>query len=108
MPLTQRLEELRYRIVAISKPDALVAGAEKERPMVIVADFETARDAVTAAIEQLRANAATAHIPVVGFAREMDDATQAALVARGATMVVSEAAILSHLGQLLGRALDVQ
>jgi CheY-like chemotaxis protein len=108
VPLTQRLEDLRYRIAAISKPDALVADAEDERPLIVLADFETARDAVATAVEHLRANPPTAHIPVVGFAREVDDATQAALVARGATMVVSDAAILSHLGQLLSRALEVQ
>ena len=108
MPLTQRLEDLRYRIVSVAKPDALVAGAEKERPMVIVADFETSRDAVATAVEQLRANPATSHIPLIGFAREVDDATQASLIARGATIVVSESAVLEHLGQLLDRALDVQ
>ena len=41
-------------------------------------------------------------------AREVDDATQATAVARGATKVVNEAAILSHLPQLLGRALEIQ
>ena len=61
-----------------------------------------------AALTELRAQPTTAHIPVIGFAREVDDATQATAVARGATMVVTEAAILSHLPQLLERALEIQ
>jgi len=48
------------------------------------------------AIEHLRASPTMAHIPVIGFARELDDAGQAAAVARGATTAVPETAVLSH------------
>ena len=107
-PLAQRLEDLRYRLLTIGKPAGLAATAATEKPMVILADIEGGLETVLAALTELRAQPTTAHIPVIGFAREVDDATQATAVARGATMVVNEAAILSHLPQLLGRALEIQ
>jgi CheY-like chemotaxis protein len=105
--LAQRLEGLRYRMLVVAKPAELGPRAEAEKPMVILADVDGFPEAALTALTTLRSNPATAHIPVISFAREVDDATQAALVARGATVVVTETAILGHLGQLLDRALDV-
>jgi CheY-like chemotaxis protein len=105
--ITRRLEALRYRVVTISRPDELVSRAEHEMPMVILADLEAGRGDVASAIGRLRANAPTSHVPVISFAAEVNDATQASLAASGATNLVSEAAVLSHLPQLLDRALDI-
>ena len=105
--LAQRLEGLRYRLVAISNPSELVTLAESQRPMVVLVDVDGLPEPAVSSVEQLRSNSATAHIPVIAFARETDDSVQAALVAKGATIVVNEAAVLSHLPQLLDRALDV-
>jgi CheY-like chemotaxis protein len=105
--LAQRLEGLRYRLVTISNPAELIPFAESQRPMVVLVDVDGLPTPVISAVEELRAHTTTAHIPVVAFARETDDSVQAALVGKGATVVVNEAAILSHLPQLLDRALDV-
>lgn len=105
--LAQRLEGLRYRMLVISNPAELTSTSESQRPMVVFADVDGLPQPVIAAVEQLRGNVSTAHIPVVAFARETDDASQATLVAKGATIVVNESAILSHLPQLLDRALDI-
>jgi CheY-like chemotaxis protein len=105
--LTQRLEALRYRLHVVGKSPEMVAAARSEKAMIILADVEGNPVEVVQALAQLRADAATAHIPVIAFAREMDDQTQADLVARGATMAVNEVAILSHLAQLLDRALEI-
>ena len=107
-PLAQRFEGLRYRLLTISKSTELTATVATEKPMVILADMDARLETVLNALAELRANPATAHSPVIGFAREVDDATQATAVSRGATMVVTEAAILSHLPQLLERALEIQ
>ena len=107
-PLAQRFEGLRYRLLTGGRPADLAGTAAMEKPMVILADLEGRAELVLAALTQLRASPETSHIPVIAFAREVDDAMQAAAVARGATMVVTEAAILSHLPQLLGRALEIQ
>ena len=105
--LAQRLEGLRYRLVSISNPAELASVSENQRPMVVLADVDGLPEPVLSAVEQLRQHTATAHIPVIAFARETDDTLQAVLVAKGATVVVNESAILSHLPQLLDRALDI-
>lgn len=105
--LAQRLEPLRYRMVVVAKPADLVTRAGADKPMVVLADVDGQPESVVFAIQQLRQHAPTAHIPVIGFAREADDATQSALVVRGVTLLVTEAAVLSHLPQLLERALEV-
>ena len=75
--------------------------------MVVLVDVDGLPAAVVSAVQQLRSTSSTAHIPVITFAREIDDATQAELFATGASIVVNESAILGHLPQLLDRALDV-
>ena len=105
--LRERLEALRYRITVLGEPAQLRAQAEAQKAMIVFADLEGREEAVAAAVKQLRADDFTAHIPVIGFSRELDDAAQSALAALGFTVVVNEAAILSHLPQLLGRALDI-
>jgi len=94
-------------MVVISNPAELASASESQRPMVVLVDVDGLPQTVISAVEQLRGNVSTAHIPVVAFARETDDAAQATLVAKGATVVVNESAILSHLPQLLDRALDI-
>jgi len=105
--VAQRLEGIRYRLVVINKPAELVAAAAAQQAMIVLVDVEGLAAPAVPAIEQLRTNPATAHIPVIAFAKETDDTLQAALVAKGATLVVNEAAVLSHLSQLLDRALEI-
>jgi len=105
--LTERLEGVRYRPAVINRPADLVSVAETQKAMVVLVDVEGLPVPTLAAIEQLRANQATSHIPVIAFAKEADGATQASLVAKGATIVVNEVAVLDHLAQLLDRALEI-
>jgi hypothetical protein len=105
--LAERLEALRYRLVTMADPAELVTRALAEHAMVVFADLEGREEAVVSAVDNLRGNQTTAHIPVIGFRRELDEAAQAALSTRGFAVVVNESAILSHLAQLLDRALDV-
>lgn len=105
--LTHRLEGLRYRWLIISAPIELREVAEVQRPMVVLADLDGLSPAVISAVQQLRANRLTAHIPVIAFARAIDDAIQSDFAAFGVSIVVNESAILGHLPQLLDRALDL-
>jgi len=105
--VAQRLEGLHYRFVTITDPAELVNFVGSQKPMVVLVDVDGLPTPVMSAVEQLRSNTSTAHIPVIAFARELDETVQATLVAKGATVVVNEAAVLSHLPQLLDRALDV-
>ena len=107
VPLKERLEALRYRVSELANPLELVTRAELDQAMVVFADLEGGGQPVFQAIEHLRASPTTAHIPVLAFARELDDPGQAAAVARGASIAVPEAALLAHLPQLLERALEL-
>lgn len=105
--LRERLEALRYRITVLGEPAQLGMQAEAGKAMVVIADLEGGEELVAAAVKQLRVGSSTAHIPVIGFRRELDEAAQSALTAAGFTVVVNETALLNHLAQLLDRALDV-
>ena len=82
--------------------------AEQAKPMLVLADLESTRNNVCAALARLKQNAATKHLPVIAFSGENAAELQAAAQAAGATLVVSEAAILNHLPQFLDQALQVE
>jgi hypothetical protein len=103
--LAERFEAIRYRVLTLNKPAELLTRAERERPMVILVDADTVPPIPV--MDQLAGNPATAHIPVISFAAAVDDAMQAALAGHRGGMLVSEAALLNHLPQLLDRALEI-
>jgi len=76
--------------------------------MLVLADLASARNDVCAALARLKQNAATKHLPVVAFSDEGAAELQAAAQAAGATLVISEAAVLNHLPQILDQALQVE
>lgn len=106
--LVNRLQDLHYRVQVVTDADTLVACAQQEKPMLVLADLTSSRQNVCAAIGQLRQTPGTNHIPVIAFAPEdAEDLKQAALAA-GAVLATSEAAILNHLPELLEQALRVE
>jgi len=108
LPGTQvvnRLQDLGYRVLAVNGVEPLLDSATRETPMLVVADLVARRINVPEAISQLRLNPATNHIPVIAFGDEKDASLQSTARDAGATLVVSEAAILSHLEQFLEQAL---
>ena len=106
--LVNRLQDLHYRVQSIADAGRLSDYARSEGPMLVLADLSSSRTDVGAAIARLKQDPATAHIPVIAFANESADALQAAGRRAGATLVVTDSAILSHLPQLLEQALQVE
>ena len=106
--LVNRLQDLKYRVQTITDPALLVTCAEQTKPMLVLADLHSQRNDVLPAIAQLRQNAATKHLPVIGFAADPAPAGEAALKAAGVTLLVHENAILTHLPQFLEQALQVE
>jgi CheY-like chemotaxis protein len=101
--ITNRLLDLGYS-VQTAEPSKLDAVAERDKPLLIVA--EIARQAeVCSAITKLKANANTQHIPVLAFS-ESNELTQARQA--GASLVASSGAILGQLPQLLEQMLHVE
>jgi CheY-like chemotaxis protein len=106
--LINRLQDLQYRVHAVTDPGDLVAGARSAGPMLILADLVSTRADICGLINQLRRSPDTAHVPVIAFADDAEEALQDAARAAGATLVVSDSAILSHLAQFIERALQVE
>ncbi|MGC3960599.1 MAG: hypothetical protein QM813_22505 [Verrucomicrobiota bacterium] len=111
MPGTQlvnRLQDLRYRVQVVASAAELPAVAAQQGAMLVLVDLASKRADVADVIRQLRAAATTSHLPIIAFADEADSALQTAGKAAGATLVVTDAAILAHLPQLIGQALQVE
>jgi CheY-like chemotaxis protein len=106
--LVNRLQDSQYRVQAISGLDELASCAGSAGPMLIFADLSPKGGDVCGLIRRLRANPATAHIPIIGFADDGDQALQEAGRAAGAALVVADSAILTHLTQFIERALAVE
>ena len=111
MPGTQlvnRLQDLRYRVQVASTGAELLTTAATAGPMLIVLDLISKRADICELIRKLRAAATTAHIPLIGFADEAEVALQTAATQAGATLVVTDTAILLHLNQFIDRALQLE
>jgi CheY-like chemotaxis protein len=105
--LVNRLQDINYRVLTASTGDALVASATNEKPMIVFADLAARRVNVVETISKLRQNPATTHLPIVAFADEKDIALQSQARDAGATLVVNESAILTHLQHFLDQALQL-
>lgn len=105
--LVNRLQDLKYRVQALSDASQLVQTAEQAGPMLVLADLESTAGDVCAAIAALRQNPATRHLPVVGISGEKSADLEAAAQAAGATLIVNEATILTQLPQILEQALHL-
>ena len=106
--LVNRLQDLKYRVQTVSNPGMLEQSAVEAKPLLVLADVEGNTAAICEAIALLRKNPATQHLPVIAFATDHGPEVQQKAQAAGATLFVSEAAILNHLAQLLDQALQVE
>jgi CheY-like chemotaxis protein len=105
--LVNKLQDLNYRVQTVNDPALLQSGALRESPLLVIVDL-AGGDAVCSAIAGLKADAATSHIPVIAFAAEGAKPAMAAAQKAGAKLVVSEAAIVNYLPELLNQALQIE
>ena len=106
--LVNRLQDLHYRVQAVAGAETLVACADAEKPMLVLADLTSEHQDVCAEIVRLRQNPGTSHIPVIAFGPETALELQQTALAAGAVLATSESAVLSHLPELLEQALHVE
>jgi CheY-like chemotaxis protein len=106
--LVNRLQDLRYRVQTVNDAALLLECAEQVKPMVVLADLESSRNNVCQAIARLKEHSATRHLPVIAFGVDGNEELQAQGKAVGVTLVANDAALLSHLAQLLEQALHVE
>jgi PleD family two-component response regulator len=106
--LVNRLQDLNYRVQPLTDANQLAAIAKSEGPMLIFTDLESSHSNICAVIAGLRKGSETAHIPILAFADETAEPLQAAAREAGATVVVSNTALLAQLPNLLEQALRVE
>jgi CheY-like chemotaxis protein len=106
--LVNRLQDLNYRVRAVTDSGALLACAQQEKPMLVLADLQSTRNDICNVIAQLKQDPLTRHIPVIAIAREGDASLLKAAQTAGATLVAGETAILGHLSEFLDQALQVE
>ena len=106
--IVNRLQDLNYRVHSLNDPLRLVECAEQVKPMLVLADLDPDKSAVCTAITLLRKTESTQHLPVVGFAANVDPALRETAMAAGTTVLASHAALVSHLPQFLEQALQVE
>jgi CheY-like chemotaxis protein len=106
--LVHRLQDMGYRVQPVPVPGDLAPAAERDKPLVIFVDLEPNFQRICSAIIALRANTATAHVPVIAFAAGENTPAHQAAAQAGATLMVNDGALLMHLNQFLDRALEVE
>ena len=103
--LVNRLQELNYRVETISHRENLVEKVQSSKPLIVIIDLDSDAKSTLAAIRELRENASTSHIAIIGVTGK--DLSGSEKVEAGPSLVVSESAILNHLSQCLERALEL-
>ena len=106
--LVNRLQDSKYRVQVVPKLNELFDCASNAGPMLIFTDLAPRSGDVCAVVRKLRNEKSTAHIPVIGFADDDDETLQVAGRAAGATLVVADSVILTHLGQFIEQALQIE
>ena len=106
--LVNRLQDLNYRVQTVSDPALLTQCAEQAKPLLIVADLESGANNILAALGGIKQNPATKHLPVIGFCKEDSAQLRTDAAKAGITLLVTEAAIMNHLPQLLQQALELE
>ena len=105
--LVNRLQDLNYRVLAVSNGALLAATAKREMPLLLLADFKAKAD-VRTAIEKIKADPATTHLPVIAFAPEEEPELLDIAKLAGANFTIGDSALGGHLPQLLDQALHLE
>lgn len=105
--LTNRLQDMGYRVQGVSSATLLPEACERDKPLVVIAELVPQGD-TCAAVSQVRANPATQHIPVLAFSPTSDATVQARAKDAGASLLAASTALTDQLPQLLDQILQVE
>jgi CheY-like chemotaxis protein len=109
MPGTQlvnRLQDMKYRVLALNTISALAETAPREQAMFLIMDLES-RGEVLSAIGKIRQDPATSHLPIIAYAPDNKADLFKAAQKAGASLVIGETTLASHLPQLLDQAMHI-
>ncbi len=105
--LVNRLQDLGYRVMTHTQADTLVDQARQATPFVMIVDLTSRGSDLCGVLRDLRQTPDTGHIPVLAFAKDGQDDLRTQAHQAGATLVTGDAAVLTHLPQLLDQVLEV-
>ena len=103
--LVNRLHDLGYRVQSVTNPAALQEEIEKQKPMVLIAEFAAGKTVVHETIAAVKQNPETAHVSILVYIAGADVELQKAAQASGANLVASERGLIDQLPELLDHAL---
>jgi len=106
--LVNRLQDLKYRVQAVMEVRKLEETASGVGAMLIFLDLGIKGTDACALISSLKKNEKTRHIPIIAFADDGAEQVQSAAKQAGATQVVSDTAVVTHLSELIEQALQVE
>ena len=105
--LVNQLQDSGYRVEVVMDADDLPESARDQKPMLIFVDLASTTRDVPGVLNRILKAPDTQHLPIVAFFPEGSDDIETRARASGATLVVHESAVLTHLEQLLEQALQV-
>lgn len=104
--LVNRLQDLGYRTATLADIGKLAETVEKSMPMIALVDMQWRSANAIQSIQAVKLASATSHLPIIAFGCDSDPGLQGEAESAGA-IVTSEAALNTHLPQLLDRALQI-
>jgi CheY-like chemotaxis protein len=104
--LVNRLQDLKYRVLTVNNITTLAATARREQPLFLMVELDS-RGEVMAAIEKIKNDSPTSHLPIIAFAPDQKADLFAAAQQAGASLTIGETALASHLPQLLDQAMHL-
>ena len=104
--LANRLQDLKYRVLTVNNIATLGETVRREQPLFLMVDLE-ARSDVMETIRQIKSDSPTSHLPIIAFAPDKKSELFAAAQQAGASLIIGETALASHLPQLLDQAMHL-
>jgi PleD family two-component response regulator len=103
--LEEKLEALDYRVKVTDDRAGLASLALELKPLVVLVDLAKAENLEAAAA--LMGHPETRHVPMLGYAPDVQPGLQTRANQVGVSLVITDSAVLQHLKQLLDQALRV-
>lgn len=105
--LVNRLQDLQYRVNTASTADEFLTQTRSGGVMLVLADVESADEALVETLRVLRTEEATRHIPIIAFASTNKTTLDYAQKA-GCNIAVEASVLLAHLPTILEQALQLE
>jgi CheY-like chemotaxis protein len=104
--LVNRLQDMGYRVTTTHLA-GLTEVCHAEKPLLVIVDLMPRESDAVSVVERLKSNPETNHLPVIAYAPEKESGLIDSARKAGATLVVTDTAITTHLDRFLQQALQL-